>query len=164
MEAAKIRKKLALGSTYKTELFKTSSTSSQPGEKRLVVDEEAYFNYQEKEKQLKTMKEGSMDDKEVNPKGYDKFSEPNLAKKLGLENETDETIVKKDDGKKKSKEELEKDVPSVNAERHRGGEEDHLGGQRQPAASQQVHERGRPSRPRHRRRLRGADWASKRRR
>lgn len=123
IEAAKIRKKLALGSTYKNELFKTGSTSDgSGGQRRMVVDEEAYFNHQEKKK----LKEETMEEKQKPSNTYDKFSEPNLARKLGLENETDETIVKKDDGKKKSKEELEKDVTNFHEERDRRGQENHF--------------------------------------
>lgn len=103
-----------MGTSYKTELFKTSGAEGPSGQRRLVVDEEAFFNYHEKKK---LQGDEMMDEKEKLSKTYDKFGEPNLAKKLGLENETDETIVKKDDGKKKTKEELEKDVDEGDAER-----------------------------------------------
>lgn len=113
LEAAKIRKKLALGSNYKSELFKNSEGGAPSGptgpsnrQKMLVVDEEAFFTYHEKKALRKTEE---MDEKSSPEKAYDKQTEPNLAKKLGLQSETDQAIVKKE-GSKKSKEDLEKEV------------------------------------------------------
>jgi hypothetical protein len=116
LEAAKIRKKLALGNNYKTELFKGSEGTTSGGtggstgpasrQKMMVVDEDAFFNYHEKKS---LQKNEEMDEKSSPEKSYDKQTEPNLFKKLGLEKETDQTIVKKE-GSKKSKEDLEKEV------------------------------------------------------
>lgn len=87
------------------------------GSKRYVVDEEAFYNHQDKkEKKEKLEKEGQeMAEKSGkeggDKKSYDKLGEPNLMKKLGLEKETDEDIIGKasDKDKKKSKEEQERE-------------------------------------------------------
>ena len=110
-EAAALRKKLAVGISMKNELFKSNGSS-----RRMVVDEEAFFNQHETKVIVKEKNKGEseMNEKEVEKKvGYDKYNEPNLAKKLGLEAETDEEIVRKKDNKKKTKEDLEKEVKSL---------------------------------------------------
>lgn len=120
--AAAYKRKLVSGGTLKNELFRSEQTGTGAGRtssstyKRYVVDEEAYFNEEQRISQ-----EGTGEGKTIlsaNKKlvgtsqtPYDKFAEPNLAKKLGLAAETDEDIVgKKDDPKrKKTKEEIEKE-------------------------------------------------------
>lgn len=120
--AAAYRKKLISGGTLKNELFKSEQSSSGPGRnpapsyKRYVVDEEAYFNEQDRQRdegmgEGKTILTTTKKETGSTQTPYDKFSEPNLAKKLGLAPETDEDIVgkKSDPKRKKTKEELEKE-------------------------------------------------------
>lgn len=93
------------------------------------MDEDAFFNQQEnKAINPKPAPESEMKENEegVKKSSYDKMGEPNLAKKLGLEPETDEAIVKKPDSKKKSKEDLEKEVARSDLESNRRSEKHHI--------------------------------------
>ena len=93
-EAVKTRKKICSGNTYKNELFRQAgggTGTASTGQRRYVVDEEAFFNAQEE-------KTGE----EMGDKG-----QKSLGNRLGLEEETEEP--KKDPTKKKTAEELEKE-------------------------------------------------------
>jgi hypothetical protein len=98
VEASKLKKRIqGIDSKQKTTSLTTSS------KKRYVIDEDAFYN-----------QKGDMDDEEIQEKDGksqkkedSKNNEPNLARKLGLDEESVEQ-AKKDKNKKLSKEELEK--------------------------------------------------------
>ncbi len=142
-DAAALRKKLSVGLSIKQELFKSNGST-----RRMVVDEDAFFDQQEtKAINNKQNPETEMKEKEEPKKtSYDKMGEPNLARKLGLEPETDEAIVKKTDSKKKSKEDLEKEVAASDGESDRRGQEHHIRRRRAVQEPGPVHEGNRPAR------------------
>lgn len=98
LEASKLKKRIqGIDSKQKT----TSLTNS--SKKRYVIDEDAFYN-----------QKGDLEDEEIqekngisSKKGNTKENEPNLARKLGLDEESVEQ-AKKDKNKKLSKEEIEK--------------------------------------------------------
>lgn len=100
-ESSKLKKRITGESSSGSK-----SSKSTVGKKKYVIDEDAFYNQKEGEDS-----DGMEEDKGKKSSKYDKpMGEPNLAKKLGLDEDPEEKANReKDKDRKKTKEELEKE-------------------------------------------------------
>lgn len=103
LESAKLRKRI-----YGEGATKKSSSSSK---KKYVIDEEAYYNQKDGEDDADDDNGKPKNNTGTGGQGYDKMmKEPNLARKLGLDEEAiEKSKVELDKNRKKTKEELERE-------------------------------------------------------